>query len=1411
MRGEPMWSDSWTEGSRSDADRGAEGLSLSPALSDVARAIAAGAAHLTGAASASVWLIDRSAGVLERRAVSDEALACDQSATVVPVGTGIVGWVARHRREVDIPDIRVDPRSGAHDTPCASSLTSALALPICDARDLLGVVALFHHEPLVLSASDRDRLDRLIADGAAAITTARLDAAEKRAERLATLSAVTHVIASERDGERVATAVARAAVTLLGATLAHVWAPDPGAGELWVRGNASADTDCDSVLSPGTVIAPEAGVAAHVFETGTAEYVEDIEAAPRRPTIAVSGAATIRSYAAVPLVTCARKVGVLSLLFVEPRRFAREDTEILRLLTQHAAVAIDNARRLEETEERRLGEKSLADLGRSVSQSLDPAEVGRRVVDGVLLLFRARAAGLFRRDPETEALVAVATAGDHGPTGEPMVYPAGTGMVGLAVRQRQAVVTADLLDDARLTLDEDMRARVECAPYRAVLAVPLLAGETVIGALAIGDVRGRVFDDEEIRLAQAFAGHAALAIQNAHLYEQVVRRGREAQELGRLARALTESLDAKAVAERVVDSVLALFGARSSGLHVARADGSLEAVAWGGAARQGLTAGQVLPRGHGAAGRAVAIGAPVRSLDVLDDPRISLPEAIRTHVEAIGDRSVLAVPLRSKGHIVGALVIADAVGRLYSQAEVALLQAFADEAATAVENARLYAETERRRREAEEVARVARTLTEELDVAALGERVVRGVLPLVHAQAAALRLLQPDGSLVEVAAHGRTSGRREPGHVARPGVGVAGRVIALGHAVQTRDAQSDPDIVLDQELRSRIVELGRHAALGVPVRLKSEILGVLLIFDDATRTFADAEIALLQTLADQTAVAVRNAQLLAELVARQGRLETLLEVSRQLSRLQPLDSLLDRIAEACARLLDTDSVTLRLVDGDELVVAKRWGTVAEPDIERARIGESPIGAVAASGEPLLITDVARDSRMQALYRGALEGAGYVAWLGVPVTAGDRVIGVLSVRRRSPDFPPDSIATATAFASQAAITLENSRLYGELEAALARLESSQERLVQSERLRALGEMAGGVAHDFNNLLAVVLGRAELLLQRVQEPAAVRGLQIIRDAAMQGAQTVRRIQQFTRLGQTRPVGPIDLASLLAEVVELTRPLWKGEAQERGADYDVRVEVERTAPVAGVADELREVFTNLLVNALEAMPGGGRLVLRVSVVGDDVIIDAEDTGSGMTEATRRRAFEPFFTTKGPQRAGLGLSVVWGIVTRHGGTITVVRTSENGTTLRIALPRISAPSAGPIERAPEVDDRRGSATVLVVDDEPEVRAVLAELLTCHGYSVIQAETGREALAVADSRHVDLLLTDLSMPEMSGWEVVAAYRERHPGGPVGLVTGWSHRLDSEQVQRYGVDLVIAKPFDTTEILKELARILASR
>ena len=368
---------------------------------------------------------------------------------------------------------------------------------------------------------------------------------------------------------------------------------------------------------------------------------------------------------------------------------------------------------------------------------------------------------------------------------------------------------------------------------------------------------------------------------------------------------------------------------------------------------------------------------------------------------------------------------------------------------------------------------------------------------------------------------------------------------------------------------------------------------------------------------------------------------------------------------------------------------------------------------------------------------------------------------------------------------------------------------RERAAQADKLRALGQLASGVAHDFNNALAAILGRAQLL-RRAPECGGdfAHGLDIILTAAEDAAATVRRIRSFAHQLPAEERAPLDVRVLLRDAVEITRTRWENDARARGLDYEVTVECEceREMRTHGNASELREVFVNLIVNAIDAMPAGGKLDIICRRNGARMQLLFKDTGAGMSEDVRARIFEPFFTTKGVHGTGLGLFVSYGIVERHAGHISASSELRRGTTFRIDLPLAEeTPQATPCE--PECDKATQGRTlsVLVVDDEEFVRWTLAEMVEALGHGVRTADGGRAALEALESEEFDVVFTDLSMPEMDGWEVARAVRRLSPRTRIAVVTGYGR--DAERTQGDApADMVIGKPFDFSQVEEVLTQ-----
>ncbi|MFN2509837.1 MAG: PAS domain S-box protein [Pyrinomonadaceae bacterium] len=364
---------------------------------------------------------------------------------------------------------------------------------------------------------------------------------------------------------------------------------------------------------------------------------------------------------------------------------------------------------------------------------------------------------------------------------------------------------------------------------------------------------------------------------------------------------------------------------------------------------------------------------------------------------------------------------------------------------------------------------------------------------------------------------------------------------------------------------------------------------------------------------------------------------------------------------------------------------------------------------------------------------------------------------------------------------------------------------RERAARADKLRALGQLASGVAHDFNNSLAAILGRAQLLRRQTKDDALVRNLDIIQTAAEDAAATVRRIQTFARKAPAKEFERLDVRSLLVDAVEITRTRWENEARQRGLDYQVEIEAGVGHITSGSASELREVFVNLIVNAVDAMPGGGKISISCAREREKLHLRFTDTGTGMTEDVQQKIFEPFFTTKGAQGTGLGLSVSYSIIERHEGSIRVDSKQGCGTVFTIFLPACEIETTA-IEELP-MPFVAAPLTIMVIDDEDSVRETLADMLGALNHKVAVAIGGQEALRMLATADFDLVFTDLAMPEMDGWETAREIRTRWPEMNIILVTGYGPGTLPPAGEDHLVNAIIGKPFDFGQVIAAIAEV----
>jgi signal transduction histidine kinase len=381
---------------------------------------------------------------------------------------------------------------------------------------------------------------------------------------------------------------------------------------------------------------------------------------------------------------------------------------------------------------------------------------------------------------------------------------------------------------------------------------------------------------------------------------------------------------------------------------------------------------------------------------------------------------------------------------------------------------------------------------------------------------------------------------------------------------------------------------------------------------------------------------------------------------------------------------------------------------------------------------------------------------------------------------------------------------------ELERALSELRRTQQQVIQQERLAALGTMAGGIAHDFNNSLCVIMGFSEVLLRDLEKgllkEKTTEALTNILAAAEDGAKIVHRLRAFYHPEETQEQRiPVDLNQLIEQAVLLTRPRWQTEATAAGLQIMITTKPGEIPAVTGDPAQLREILTNLIFNAIDALPQGGTITLGTSREGDAVALKIKDSGTGMSEEVRQHCLEPFFTTKGKRGTGLGLSMVFGIVQSHNGSVDIQSELGKGTIFTLRLPIAegqSGTAAGVLSWATR------PLHVLVVDDQPLLSQFVCEHLRHDLHTVDVALSGSDALEKLRASDFDLVITDHVMAEMTGEQLAARIREFDSKIPVILLTGYAGDSTIGKQDSPAVSLVLKKPLSQAALRHALAKVM---
>jgi GAF domain-containing protein/CheY-like chemotaxis protein len=1382
---------------------------------DVLTSIARAAAEIMSAPFVGFWLADERNRTLHMQASAGASAGGRSESVTLKFGEGAIGWSAVERRPLAVDDLFADGRFLAQEWARERGLRSLFCTPILDQDRLLGVLVLLGGLPFRFGPDDEDLLQSFSAQAAAAIRNARLyEDARRYAERLRALEEVNRLVSSSLNVEEVLQNLARAIAQFFDAGFVSLWAFDPGTQRLrraltFGEPDLALDLHDDLAVGEGAV----GWVVAHREPIMWTEVATD----PR-----VVGAGLMRRHGleamtAYPIAIGDRVLGAFAVHRAAAGPMTPETVTLMGSLAAQAAIALENARLYSETSRRLTETRALLEVAEILSATLDSRRLLKRVALKVAQVCRVDRCTLELWDGDRVVpLMSQFADGRRRPAlwehfqmveaGPPSAIPANARVI----ETRQPLLIEDCATSSLIPPDW-----VRTFGLRACLIVPMLRQERVIGVLTLDycDRPGR-FQDSQRDLALAIAGQIALALENSQLYAEAQERLRETRTLLAVGQVLSQLGPTDVVLRGVAAEVGRAFGADMVGVFLVDERRTTLVPAAGYHVPKDLIdffvrTPLVIDRSP-ALTQAFRDGRTVVSSDVHNDPTYD-PEYTR----GLPAHSTLFAPTLAHGQAVGGLFLVWwRTGRVFPPAEIHLLDGIAAQVGLAMENVELARQTQIKLTETETLLSVSRAVSTTLDVQSLVRLFLRQVATTFGADTVGLWMVDETGQWLTPFAGYRVP---TPQLAALREV----RLSLVDHAIYAEAARTkrpvfSADAATDPRMPPIIREEAPHRSqLFVPVVAKDRMIGgFAVVWWEHGRDFSASDLALMEAIANQAGVAIENARLFEENRRRVEELSVLHDLSRAVTGELDRRALLEALRAQLGRVLDVRNmvVVTRADDGDDLEVALRFqDDVRDENVPRRSAGRGTglMTAVLDSGQPVRTDDYLGECLRRGV-RPVATSESMRYWLGVPMTARDRVLGVLVLRSGERPFTEAEERLLLNIAHLTALALSSVRLYEERTRAYSELAAAQDQLVRTERLRALGEMASGVAHDFNNRLASVLGRAQLLLRRVQEPQLRQWVQVIERSALDGAQTVKRLQEFTRIRRDQPLVPVDINQVVRDALEITRARWKDEPTSRGIAVEVRTQLGDVPAVLGDGSELREVLTNLILNALDAMPAGGTLTLTTALVDERVEIAVADSGVGMPPEVREKVFDPFFTTKGPQGTGLGLSITYGIVSRHGGAIDVESVLGQGSTFRLSLPRGSDVQPAPPEPRVETPAVR-PLRCLVVDDEPPVRAVIGDILESAGHSVVTLGDGGEAIARFAADRFDLVVTDLAMPRVSGWQVARAVKQTAPHVPVFLVSGFGVELSPEERRAHGIDLVLVKPLQIQEILDAVAEIARTR
>jgi GAF domain-containing protein/ActR/RegA family two-component response regulator len=1301
--------------------------------------------------------------------------------------------VLRTGQPVVVADLVGDPVYGRGPL-VRNGYRSAACLPLVASGAPLGVMTLAAKQAGQITPGQRELFAAIAHQIAVAIENAHLytEAVQKRAEAEA-LQELGRLISSTLDQEEIFRVLIERTCRVLGVTRCALWECRPegdGVGHHLRHGvglNPQIWGGAHLRLGEGVT----GGCLVRRAPVWTADCLADQGLGLSPATLERARAEGYRSLCAAPILLPDCPFGALVIYRDDVHPFEAREVALLSAFANQAAIAIQNAQLFHAAKQRAQEIAAIHEAGQAITESLDQKTTLTRIAENTRRLAGAGRSYVWLVDPAdgtleggiaaglgAEAFLGARIAADS---------PAAAAR---AAREKRIIPVPDALDAS--AADPALSARLGNA---ALLAIPLRVAESVPAVLVLGYDQPQTFADGEVDRLGTLAQQAAIAIQNARLFHEEQERRRQVEAVRAVTEEVARELNLTKLLQLIHRRAVELAGATQGVMWIW--DGEAQVLvpkAWYG---HGETFRDARVRlGEGCTGMV----AQQRAGMIVNDYQV-WPHANPLFRDQAGVRAVLSEPLLYRDRLVGVISVeGHEEDRPFTDQHRQTLALFAAQAAIAIENARLYEESQRQAREATALAEVGRALSESLDMDRVLERIVVEVRQTMEAAfVGVMRLDEGRQELSYVAGVGLPRERFARMRL-KVGEGITSPAIVEGAPTHIPDLSGDPRV-----LDGGIVQTeGYRSLFCAPLLAGDRVLGSIDVFRREAGPFTPAEVQLLTRFADHAAIAIENARLFQEEQLRRQQVEAVRVVTEDITRELDLAILLELIAHRAAELSKTTASVIYVWDeAAQVLVPRAWHGFADwiRDL-RLRLGEGLAGTAAKRRERVQVSDYRTSPHAHPL---VVKHTEMTAAIAEPLLHHDRLVGVIVITNQGSGrrFDEQDYTILSLFASQAAIAIENARLYEQVATHAGTLERRvRERTAEVERAnRAKSEFLANMSHELRTPLNAVIGFAQMLAMKSFGPLTPKQTRYVTNIQNGGVHLLNLVNDILDLAKVE-AGRLELrrervslGDIVAQAMEVVRPAAEGKGLALAAEL-----AQDLPPLHADPIRLRQVLVNLLSNSVKFTEACGRVTVHTAAEGTCVEMRVADTGIGVAPEDLPRLFRKFEQlhsglAKPHQGTGLGLALTKHLVELHGGTIGVASPGRGrGTTFTVRLP------AGPGRDRPRV---------LVVEDDPAMRETLLGAMAVWGWEATAAESLAAARTALEADRLDLMLLDSALPDGSGVDFVGDVRSRSgPRLPILVYTG----LGAEEAQAAmaaGADEYLVKPAPLEAVQRKAATLLA--